>query len=159
MTYCWTHGRSNNLAHTGETCRNKADGHIDTATWRNKQGGSEKDYSKKEWKQASTPTIILTSHKNNKLSLQQIDTNVTVDVLNSSSRLIADTGATGHFVEMNADYLKNLIPADPPITVLCPSGTSIKSTHTAEFNFKNFPPNQRVHVFPSLASGSLLSVG
>ena len=60
---------------------------------------------------------------------------------------------------MNADYLKNLIPADPPITVLCPSGTSIKSTHTAEFNFKKFPPNQRVHVFPFLASGSLLSVG
>ena len=51
------------------------------------------------------------------------------------------------------------MPADPPITVLCPSGASIKSTHTAEFNFKNFPPNQRVHVFPSLASGSLLSIG
>ena len=48
MSYCWTHGRSDNLAHTGETCRNKADGHIDTATWKNKQGGSEKDYSKKE---------------------------------------------------------------------------------------------------------------
>ena len=60
---------------------------------------------------------------------------------------------------MNASYLINLMPADPPITVLCPSGASIKSTHTAEFNFKNFPPNQRVHVFPSLASGSLLSIG
>ena len=48
MSYCWTHKRSDNLAHTDETCRNKADGLIDTATWRNKQGGSEKDYSKKE---------------------------------------------------------------------------------------------------------------
>ena len=161
MSYCWTHGRSDNLAHTGETCWNKADGHIDTATWMNKQGGSEKDYSKKEWKPASTPTIISTSHKNNKLSLQQIDTNVTVDALNSSSRLIVDTESPGHFVEMNADYLKKLIPADPPILVLCPSGASIKSTHIAEFNFENFLLYQRIHIFPSLASGSgsLLSIG
>ena len=48
LSYCWTHGRSDNLAHTGETCNNKATGHVETATWRNKMGGSDKDYSKKE---------------------------------------------------------------------------------------------------------------
>ena len=106
MSYCWTHGLSDNLAHKSETCRNKAESHIDTTTWKNKQGGSEKYYSKKEWKQASTPAIFSTSHKNNKWSLQQIDSNVTVDTLKSNSRLIADTGATGYFVEMNANYLK-----------------------------------------------------
>ena len=48
LSYCWTHGRSDNLAHTGETCNNKATGHVETATWRNKMGGSDKGYSKKE---------------------------------------------------------------------------------------------------------------
>ena len=48
LSYCWTHGFSNNLAHTGETCNNKGKGHVDTATWKNKIGGSDKDYSKKE---------------------------------------------------------------------------------------------------------------
>ena len=48
LSYCWTHGRSDNLAHTGETCNNKATGHVETATWKNKVGGSDKDYSKKE---------------------------------------------------------------------------------------------------------------
>ena len=32
MLYCWTHGLSDNLAHKSETCRNKAEGHIDTTT-------------------------------------------------------------------------------------------------------------------------------
>ena len=48
MLYCWAHGLSDNLAHKSETRRNKAKNHTDTTTWRNKQGGSEKDYSKKE---------------------------------------------------------------------------------------------------------------
>jgi hypothetical protein len=35
--YCWTHG---NCAHKGSTCNTKAEGHIDTATYANMQGGS-----------------------------------------------------------------------------------------------------------------------
>ena len=85
--------------------------------------------------------------------------NVTVDAFTTTSPLIVDTAAIGHFAKMNASFLKNIKLADPPISFLCPSGASIKSTHTAEFNFEDFPPHQRVHVFPSLASGSLLSIG
>ena len=48
MPYCWTRDISNNIAHTSETCRNKAENHIDTTTWRNKHEDSEKDYSKRE---------------------------------------------------------------------------------------------------------------
>ena len=36
LSYCWTHGLSDNLAHTGETCNNKGKGYVDTATWKNK---------------------------------------------------------------------------------------------------------------------------
>jgi hypothetical protein len=35
--YCWTHG---GCAHLGPSCRNKADGHQDAATFENKMGGS-----------------------------------------------------------------------------------------------------------------------
>jgi hypothetical protein len=40
MYYCWTHGLSKNPNHTSPTCNFKADGHIDTATADNLQGGS-----------------------------------------------------------------------------------------------------------------------
>jgi hypothetical protein len=39
-SYCWTHGSSDNISHTSLTCRNKANGHRDEATFRNKLGGS-----------------------------------------------------------------------------------------------------------------------
>jgi hypothetical protein len=42
--YCWTHGSTANNTHTSATCRNKAPGHVDHATWRNKQGGSSTSY-------------------------------------------------------------------------------------------------------------------
>ena len=76
------------------------------------------------------------------------------------SNVVADTGATGTFVEMNADCIVNIQPADPPIHVVCPNGEIMQSTHTAELSFTKLPPAARkCHVFPSLASGSLISVG
>jgi len=84
--------------------------------------------------------------------------NINVDAFTTTSSLIADNVATGYFAEINASYLTNIKLADPPISVLCPSGASIKSTHTTEFDFDDFSPHQRVHVFPSLVSGSLLSI-
>jgi hypothetical protein len=42
--YCWTHGSTANSAHTSATCKNKLPGHIDSATWRNKQGGNVTAY-------------------------------------------------------------------------------------------------------------------
>jgi hypothetical protein len=42
--YCWTHGSTANNTHTSVTCRNKAPGHVDHATWRSKQGGNTASY-------------------------------------------------------------------------------------------------------------------
>ena len=42
FTYCWTHGSGNNPDHDSHTCRNCAVGHIESVTFRNKQGGSTK---------------------------------------------------------------------------------------------------------------------
>ena len=41
MFYCWTHGA---CFHKGAQCRNKASGHIDNATFSNRQGGSVRNF-------------------------------------------------------------------------------------------------------------------
>ena len=40
VPYCWTHGIGHNADHTSATCTTKAEGHVDTATWDNMQGGN-----------------------------------------------------------------------------------------------------------------------
>lgn len=42
MYYCWTHGLGFSKNHTSTTCNTRAPGHIETATIRNPQGGSDK---------------------------------------------------------------------------------------------------------------------
>jgi hypothetical protein len=39
MYYCWSHGLGINQQHTSPMCTFKKDGHIDTATANNMQGG------------------------------------------------------------------------------------------------------------------------
>jgi hypothetical protein len=40
MYYCWTHGLSKNSNHNGFTCTSRAEGHIESATADNMQGGN-----------------------------------------------------------------------------------------------------------------------
>ena len=42
MYYCWTHGLGFNPTHTSATCKYKKDGHCDTATVKDRQGGNNK---------------------------------------------------------------------------------------------------------------------
>ena len=108
ISYCWTRGRSDNIAHICDTYMNKKDGHIDEATWSNNMGGSEKDYSKKEWLLASISTLFPNNSKRIKLKFTSTANNVSnvnVDPLHATSPLIADTAAIGHFAKMNASFL------------------------------------------------------
>ena len=41
VSYCWTHGVTSNLRHTSASCRRKATGHKDEATYSNRMGGSQ----------------------------------------------------------------------------------------------------------------------
>lgn len=41
VSYCWTHGVTSNLRHTSATCRRKASGHKDDATFTDRKGGSQ----------------------------------------------------------------------------------------------------------------------
>jgi hypothetical protein len=42
LYYCWTHGLGFSRNHTSNTCTNRATGHVETATFKNPQGGSNK---------------------------------------------------------------------------------------------------------------------
>jgi hypothetical protein len=83
-----------------------------------------------------------------------------------SSTIVADTAATSHFFEKPMDLvhtnmpIQNVIPAKHGIKVLLPNNSILTSTHTANLTIPNLPPAaQTVHIFPKLASGSLLSIG
>ena len=41
VSYCWTHGTTSNLRHTSATCRRKASGHQDDATYSDCKGGTQ----------------------------------------------------------------------------------------------------------------------
>ncbi|KAI2490331.1 hypothetical protein MHU86_24250 [Fragilaria crotonensis] len=76
-----------------------------------------------------------------------------------SSLCIADTGCTGHYIHITTPHFDRTI-ANPSISVLLPDGSTIHSTHTATLDLPLLPPAARfAHIFPTLSSGSLLSIG
>ena len=117
-----------------------------------------------------TPRLTQLQIKNNS-TLQKC--NQTIETARTTNTIVADTGATGHFFEGNGiendatgQYinvhlpLTDIQPTQRGIEVMLPNSARMKSTHTAMLNMANLPPETRkVHIFPHLASGSLLSIG
>ena len=91
--------------------------------------------------------------------------NPLVHTQHSCNKVVLDTGATHHFFSAtpspsNDLPLTDLHPVSNGINVLLPNHDKIQATHTANLNVPHLPSAARnVHLFPSLASGSLLSVG
>ena len=81
--------------------------------------------------------------------------------------IVADTGATAHFFQNTRnDFvhtsipLINITPTHNGITVLLPNQATMLSTHTGQLDIPDLPLQARqTHIFPHLASGSLLSIG
>ena len=95
--------------------------------------------------------------------------NVTSASDKSSSPVVADTGATSHFMEISTD-INDMIHCDIPITnvkevktgikVLLPNEQTMQSTHEGTLDIQTLPLEARkAYIFPRLASGSLLSIG
>ena len=79
--------------------------------------------------------------------------------LHIPSLCITDTGCTGHYIHITTPHLNRTL-ANPGISVLLPDGNTIHSTHTATLDLPHLPPAARIaHIFPTLSSGSLLSIG
>ena len=71
---------------------------------------------------------------------------------------ILDSGATSHFLIVEAPTRQRDVASDPLIVRL-PDGARVKSTHTCELNLSQLPSGARIgHIIPGLASHSLLSV-
>ena len=99
--------------------------------------------------------------------------NQTIGPARTTSTIVADTGAPGHFFEGNGitndaigQYinvhlpLTDIQPTQRGIEVMLPNAARMKSTHTVMLNMDNLPPEaRRVHIFPHLVSSSLLSIG
>ena len=53
--YCWTHGLGKNGLHTSASCKNKGEGHKDSATANNMQGGTQRLMTRRRQAPAATP--------------------------------------------------------------------------------------------------------
>jgi hypothetical protein len=76
-----------------------------------------------------------------------------------SPPIIIDSGATGHFFKISNNLL-GLNPTTNGIAVSLPDGALIRSSHTGTLPVPGLPLSAcRAHVFQSLQSHSLLSIG
>jgi hypothetical protein len=76
-----------------------------------------------------------------------------------SPPIIIDSGSTGHFFKVSSTLLE-LKPTTTSIAVSLPDSARIRSTHTGTLPIPGLPLSAcRAHVFPSLQSHSLLSIG
>jgi hypothetical protein len=76
-----------------------------------------------------------------------------------SPPIIIDSGATGHFFKIS-NNLRGIKPTTNGIAVSLPDGDLIRSSHTGTLSVPGLPLSAcRAHVFPSLQSHSLLSIG
>jgi len=83
--------------------------------------------------------------------------------------VVADTGATTHCfesTEIKNSYIHTNIPVtkvtptSSGITVLLPNNATMQATHTGQLHIPGLSEKARTtHIFPTLASGSLLSIG
>ena len=110
------------------------------------------------------PIAVSPPHTNshcgiNLFSSSKDQLHTTSNIIIPANTIIADTGATGHYLMVDGPYT-NAIPVSQGIDVLLPSGQKIRSSHTAELSLPGLPPTAiQCHIFPDLIAGSLLSIG
>jgi hypothetical protein len=104
--------------------------------------------------------MALTSyHSNNSQHTLPITTPVVSARSPPTPFAVADTGCTGHFITTDLPYTNKQL-ANPRISVIVPNGGVLRSTHTATLNLPGLPASAcAAHIFPHLASGSLISIG
>ena len=76
-----------------------------------------------------------------------------------NQRGIADTGATGHFLQPTAPHNQYTTGA-PPIVVSIPNGKAMRSTQECQLQLDQLPAQAHMgHILPGLARHSLISIG
>ena len=94
----------------------------------------------------------------NMLSAANLLSTITLTAENIKEWAILDSGATSHFLVLEAPTRHTEV-ATNPLIVRLPDGARVKSTHTCELELSQLPPEARIgHIVLGLASHSLLSV-
>jgi hypothetical protein len=76
-----------------------------------------------------------------------------------NSSCIPDTGCTDHYIQ-SCTPVQNKRVAVTPINVVLPDGTIMTSSHVATLDITGLPKEAtECHIFPTLLTGSLLSIG
>jgi hypothetical protein len=153
------HGVSKNLQHTSILCENRAPGHQETATKDNIMGGSNRVGGRApagDYERGRANNIKISTPKTSFSSIASSPPTTLPQTLESP--IIADTGATGHFLTSDAPYYDQKA-AQPGISVLLPDGSQLQSTHKAQIRLAQLPAQAcEAHIFPKLASGSLILI-
>ena len=110
----------------------------------------------------NTNSTIIKEYNTSKLNAEL---NLNPTLFSHPKPIIFDSGASANYFEKPTTMVHVLIPfndikqAQHPITVKLPNNETIQSTHTAHLNIPKLPPSATsVHLFPSLAAGSLISI-
>ena len=114
-------------------------------------------------KKLVTKNIILCKHKqtcshtNQKIASSKYSYAAAVLQTNMKDYAIADSGTTGHFLQMDSEC-SNRQSTNDGVRVKLPDGSIIKATHTANINFPQLPMEARkAHLFPDIKH-ALLSI-
>jgi hypothetical protein len=101
----------------------------------------------------------MAAHADQANNLNNISQIINSTMSTPSPPIIIDSGATGHFFKVSSNLI-GLKPATTSIAVSLTDGAHIKSTHTGTLPITGLPLSAcRAHMFPSLQSHSLLSIG
>jgi hypothetical protein len=150
---CWMHGLGKNKCHTSAQCKNKAEGHKDSATAADMQEGSNNKVMTRRRAKPSAP-----SKSNAELAPIPVPAISPPPTVLDSTPAIAD-GCTANFCTTGMP-VHNKRLATEPIAIRNPNSKVMCSTCTTGLHLPGLPLAARqVHIVPSLASQSLLSIG
>ena len=150
--YCWTHGGS---GHTSITCRAKAPGHQDNATFENRLGVLNAYCTQNTWKRGQVENrdnIVAKIHNPKSTCSPSIYTTIIAE---------GDSGASHHYFRTeDAHILQNVQDTIGP-TIQQPDNSILWSQGSGQVPLTNKLSNAAQHalILPNLNSASLLSLG
>ena len=150
--YCWTHG---GCGHDSTTCRAKAPGHQETATFKNRMGGSNAHCPSTSWR---GERVVLSNLINKCLNNTSCSSPTT-----RKDYIIAkgDSGASNHYFRPeDKRVLSNITPANGP-DVHQPDSTVLttEATGTVPIDDSLSADAKKAMILPDLKSASLISLG
>ena len=155
--YCWTHGKTGNPEHTSQTCPNKANNHVKTATIADRKGGSAR------YCQWEIGADLGNCFKCSKYLINNVTCKPSLNSTPSSQQpylSAADTGASHNYCPSSSIPEGSIEVPHQPMSVTLPNSKVISSEKNNVLpEPKEIPPRARsANVFSQLTEGALTSI-